>query len=209
MANTENFNDQNLPTSLRALFNARLFNMLITEGILCINANPNGSTWAETSKGIKIALDKSGLVLREGKELIEAVVGATTAKAGIRAMDVEIGGQGFCITLIGPPNAVDWMWSVVRRDLVSKVGTRPFAACIELSSGDILEPILLDIGKAEPDLEGSFRRGYHHAVAAVAEALRRGGTSADELDSWVMGSGWRWRKQATLLRQLIPPAIGK
>jgi hypothetical protein len=70
---------------------------------------------------------------------------------------------------------------------------------------EILE---VDLGPADSQQEGAYRRGYHQAVAEVADALRRKPLSADELDSWVEESGMRWRKDVTLERMILPPKIG-
>lgn len=208
MPNPNNPDDAHLATLLRTLFNTSPFHMLITEGLRNINGNPNGHTWACTRDGNNLSLDASGRMLREGKELIEAVVGRVMSQNVIRELDVDISGQGFCITLMGPPSTENWAWTVARRESVPEASLRPIAVSIDLDNGDILQPLRLDMGRAEPDVEGTFRRGYHQAVAAVAEAMRNGNIGPEELDAWVNGSGWRWRKETTLTRKLLPPTIG-
>ncbi|WP_154668309.1 hypothetical protein [Pseudoduganella violaceinigra] len=64
-----------------------------------------------------------------------------------------------------------------------------------------------DFGPADCHQEGSYRRGYHQAVAAVADALRSRNLSADELESWVLGAGMDWRKSLTLDRMILPPSL--
>lgn len=56
--------------------------------------------------------------------------------------------------------------------------------------------------------EGCYRRGYHQAVAHVANALRDKQLSAEDLDSWVEGVGMNWRHNVRLDRQVFPPEIG-
>ncbi len=67
---------------------------------------------------------------------------------------------------------------------------------------------LSDVGKANPDVEGTYRRGFHQAVAMVAEALRANPQlSADQLTAWVEGAGSKWRHDTRLDRQIMPPQI--
>ena len=65
---------------------------------------------------------------------------------------------------------------------------------------------LVDQGTADFQQEGTYRRGYHQAVADVAVALRANlGLSGDDLLAWVEGDGMHWRKDADLRRMLLPP----
>lgn len=60
------------------------------------------------------------------------------------------------------------------------------------------------------DIEGTYRRGYHQAVAAVAFALEHKlVTTAAELEAWVEGPGMRWRKDVTLEAQVEAPELFK
>jgi hypothetical protein len=72
------------------------------------------------------------------------------------------------------------------------------------------EKITLEInqGPTDPQQEGAYRRGYHQAVAEVAYALRHQHLTADDLDSWVEGSGMQWRKDVPLEQMILPPDIG-
>jgi hypothetical protein len=57
------------------------------------------------------------------------------------------------------------------------------------------------------NLEGSYRRGYHQAIAHVADLMRCGKISADTLDEWVIDAGMKWRKDTRLDRCIRPPVI--
>lgn len=58
---------------------------------------------------------------------------------------------------------------------------------------------------SETDVEGTYRRGYHQAVAAVAGALQTQSISVEDLNKWVVGDGMQWRKDITLAKQFAPP----
>lgn len=65
-----------------------------------------------------------------------------------------------------------------------------------------------DLGAADELREGAFRRGYHQAIAEVAEYLRREpGLTAGDLDAWVEGKGMEWRKDMPLGRMIEPPQL--
>lgn len=68
-----------------------------------------------------------------------------------------------------------------------------------------------DIGPADSQIEGTYRRGYHQAMAEVAYYLKNGGTlSAASLNDWVSEDLRRWRQgkdNAPIHRQILPPAI--
>lgn len=52
-----------------------------------------------------------------------------------------------------------------------------------------------DIGPADSQIEGTYRRGYHQAMAEVAYYLKNGGTlSAASLNDWVSEDLRRWRQ---------------
>ena len=75
-------------------------------------------------------------------------------------------------------------------------------------NGDVMLNTERDQGPADPQLEGTYRRGFHQAVAEVAFALRsRPALSAEELEAWVEGAGMQWRKDVTLERMILPPII--
>jgi hypothetical protein len=58
------------------------------------------------------------------------------------------------------------------------------------------------------DLEGTYRRGYHQAVAEVAKALEAGvEVDAAKLNAWVEGPGMRWRKRQPLNTMIEPPLL--
>ncbi|GKS95616.1 hypothetical protein [Acidovorax sp. SUPP2825] len=65
-----------------------------------------------------------------------------------------------------------------------------------------------DIGPADPQSEGTYRRGYHQAIAEVAAQLRAGQpVTADSLDAWVENTGMQWRHHAPLDRKILAPAL--
>jgi len=65
------------------------------------------------------------------------------------------------------------------------------------------------IGPADRQLEGTYRRGYHQAVAMVGHALRANpALTAEELFNWVEGEGMKWRRDVSLNHQVVPPKIG-
>jgi hypothetical protein len=57
------------------------------------------------------------------------------------------------------------------------------------------------------DIEGAFRRGFHHAVAYLAEELRQGMVTAQDIETWADpgGLGWQWRKDLPLAVKALPP----
>jgi hypothetical protein len=66
----------------------------------------------------------------------------------------------------------------------------------------------VDLGPTDIGREGAYRRGYHQAVAEVAYVIKLKQLSADDLESWVGGSGMHWRNGATLDRKIEPLEIG-
>jgi hypothetical protein len=65
-----------------------------------------------------------------------------------------------------------------------------------------------DLGPANEQTEGAYRRGYHQAIAEVVSMLdARPGTTASELDNWVNGKGMKWRHDMALNRMLVPPPL--
>jgi hypothetical protein len=65
-----------------------------------------------------------------------------------------------------------------------------------------------DMGPADPDIEGAYRRGYHQAVAELASLLQLGEeVTASMLNTWVEEAGMRWRKDPRLDRKFVPPSI--
>jgi len=64
-----------------------------------------------------------------------------------------------------------------------------------------------NLGPVDPHLEGSYRRGYHQAVAAIAIAMHHHDVTADTLDAWVQGAGMTWRKDIRLDQQVVAPEI--
>lgn len=69
-----------------------------------------------------------------------------------------------------------------------------------------LQP-LSDLGEANRQSEGAYRRGYQQAVAKVARAMKDKQLSAQDLLDWVEGPGMSWRKDTSLERMIVPPAI--
>ncbi|WP_110507642.1 hypothetical protein [Komagataeibacter oboediens] len=63
---------------------------------------------------------------------------------------------------------------------------------------------------ADPQVEGTFRRGYVHGVAAVANALKANPSlTVEDLMQWASprGAGDTWRKHQPIDRMIQPPAI--
>lgn len=67
---------------------------------------------------------------------------------------------------------------------------------------------LSDIGPADRNMEGAYRRGYHQAVAEVANLMEFKQLSAQDLLDWVEGPGMAWRKDTGMERMIVPPEIG-
>lgn len=86
---------------------------------------------------------------------------------------------------------------------------RPNLGCIPGSNEmNVDMSPLSDVGEAKRDLEGTYRRGFHQAVAMVTEAARANPQlSADQLQSWVDGAGSQWRYNLPMDRQIMPPQI--
>ncbi len=57
------------------------------------------------------------------------------------------------------------------------------------------------------EVEGAYRRGFHQAVAFVAESMKEGHKiiTPEDLESWVNGRGMKWRKDSSLAVMLLPP----
>ncbi|MDA8446359.1 hypothetical protein [Paracidovorax valerianellae] len=65
-----------------------------------------------------------------------------------------------------------------------------------------------DIGPADVQSEGSYRRGYQQAIAEVAAQLRADQPVTPELlDAWVEGVGMQWRHGSPLDRKILAPAL--
>jgi hypothetical protein len=86
---------------------------------------------------------------------------------------------------------------------------RPNLGCISgINEMNVDMSPLSDLGEAKRDSEGTYRRGFHQAVAMVATALRANPQlSADQLQSWVDGAGSQWRHNLPMDRQIMPPQI--
>ncbi|WP_083458931.1 hypothetical protein [Amantichitinum ursilacus] len=83
-----------------------------------------------------------------------------------------------------------------------------------MSAGPNLEQFLngdwkpgSDVGPADPHSEGSYRRGYHQAIAEVATILEHRVLSAADLERWVETQGMKWRKDDALNRKILPPPL--
>lgn len=58
------------------------------------------------------------------------------------------------------------------------------------------------------EIEGAYRRGYHQAIAEVADALRSNShLTAADFKKWVEGPGMHWRKDAPLEQMYEPPLL--
>ena len=65
-----------------------------------------------------------------------------------------------------------------------------------------------DLGEADANVEGAYRRGYHQAIAELASVMKlRGNVTSESLSKWVEEDGMRWRKNVPLVRKIIPPSL--
>ncbi|MEJ7806922.1 MAG: hypothetical protein WKG03_13500 [Telluria sp.] len=64
-----------------------------------------------------------------------------------------------------------------------------------------------DQGPVDFQQEGTYRRGYHQAVAEIAYQMSIHKLTADDLEGWVEGAGMAWRKDVPLTRMIEPPPI--
>ncbi|WP_117143877.1 hypothetical protein [Pseudomonas amygdali] len=76
-------------------------------------------------------------------------------------------------------------------------------------AGDGLDP-LADLGPTDIQKEGTYRRGYHQAIAEVMHLLKNGKVITPEaLAEWVNEDGMKWRYDLPLDRHIIAPALLK
>ncbi|EKP0241649.1 TPA: hypothetical protein P2N00_004408 [Aeromonas salmonicida] len=67
---------------------------------------------------------------------------------------------------------------------------------------------LSDMGPADPQSEGSYRRGYHQAVAMIFFHLNAGKPlTCEQLSEWVENDGMSWRHDMDLKRKIIAPDL--
>ncbi|MFM0356726.1 hypothetical protein PQR12_24800 [Paraburkholderia nemoris] len=196
--------------AVKVLFTSKPFASMITEGVTSIHGNSNDTVFGSRRNGENFSIPD--YTATQGRMLLEPVLGRSTLDRPLLETDVNVNGQGFCLSLIGPPASEGYCWSVVRRDGVKEEGHLDISASIDLFDHEAVlegrQGQLLDLGSAvSRDSEGSYRRGFHHAVAAVAAALHRGTLTADDLDTWVNGPGRNWREDAVLERKIVPPKI--
>ena len=72
-----------------------------------------------------------------------------------------------------------------------------------------MEP-LADLGPTDRQKEGTYRRGYHQAIAEVMVLLENGKQLTPEiLTEWVEGDGMKWRYDTPLDRHILAPALIK
>lgn len=65
-----------------------------------------------------------------------------------------------------------------------------------------------DLGPAEAQTEGTYRRGYHQCAAEIMHAMRGPKPiTAAMLEAWVEGTGMEWRKDRPLDRMLMAPSF--
>jgi hypothetical protein len=65
-----------------------------------------------------------------------------------------------------------------------------------------------DLGPADTNSEGSFRRGYHHCAADILSWIQEHGPiTAEMLSDWVEEEGMQWRKDVPLDRKIMAPAF--
>jgi hypothetical protein len=63
-----------------------------------------------------------------------------------------------------------------------------------------------DIGPADVQSEGTYRRGYHQCAAELMHAMRGPKpVTADMLEKWVEEEGMEWRKDKPLDRMILAP----
>ena len=67
---------------------------------------------------------------------------------------------------------------------------------------------MADLGPADRNSEGAYRRGYHQAIADVMFVLEQGSElTAESLSKWVEEDGMKWRKDTSLDRMIIAPGL--
>ena len=67
-----------------------------------------------------------------------------------------------------------------------------------------------DLGPTDVQKEGTYRRGYHQAMAEVMVLLSNGEQlTAEKLTEWGEGDGMKWRKDVPLDRHILAPALIK
>jgi hypothetical protein len=197
-----------LALAARALFTQPPFRRLISEGLKAVYGDAGGIATGVCYDDTKIKME--GFSADSGRMMVEAVVGLCTPERPNAQVDVEVNGTGFCLTLVGPPVTDRYRWTVARRDSVAPEGRGNVTVSVDLEislEGALSGEIPVDLGSATAEAEGAYRRGYHQAVAMLADLLRRRQLTADELDAWVEGNGMRWRKDVTLERRIVAPSI--
>ncbi|WPP02521.1 glyoxalase superfamily protein (plasmid) [Pseudomonas sp. HR96] len=65
-----------------------------------------------------------------------------------------------------------------------------------------------DIGPADVQIEGTYRRGYHQCAAELMHVMRGPKQiTAAMLEEWVEGAGMEWRKDKPLNRMILAPGF--
>lgn len=65
-----------------------------------------------------------------------------------------------------------------------------------------------DLGPADINSEGGFRRGYHHCAADLLSRIQEHGPiTAESLSEWVEVEGKQWRQDVPLDRKIMAPAF--
>lgn len=61
---------------------------------------------------------------------------------------------------------------------------------------------------ADRNIEGGYRRGYHQAVAMLAEVLEQNpNLTAETLRIWIETEGMHWRNDLPLDRKIVAPSF--
>jgi hypothetical protein len=120
----------NLNESIRTVFSQYPFTLLIAEGITSLHGNSNGTVFGSRQGGDNFSVSDASV--DEGRALLEKILGQTSQARPILEVDIEVNGQGFCLSLIGPPATAGYTWSVVQRARVHEEGRAEITARVDL-----------------------------------------------------------------------------
>ena len=197
----------NKDDAIRQLFNTMPFSMLINQGLEGIHGNQDGKIFGSWSSGDNFEI--KDYTLSQCLVLIQAVFDHDSRSNPLE-MDVSVSGRNFCITSISHPIIIGNSWSVVLRDVVSPKVHKEISTTVELKSLKSLidpkSPYPIDLGRSlSADCEGSYRRGYLHAISELALMMKEYNccVTANDLNYWIEGPGNRWRSNVPLSRKIL------